>query len=172
MSMTSQANRAYVMREVNKVFGNDVNTKINNDKVAESDRNEEYAKEEIESKLDVKIPRFYYLPEGMEYIDFIVDEKAHTAFMQYMYEDQLVYLMILANDESSTGGSQNDFGKKVEELQSKYATSLNIELWEIMDEKDEQPAYALHWEYLNVYYELFGKIPDDEMGRIGEMIMY
>ncbi|HJC62951.1 MAG TPA: hypothetical protein H9753_04960, partial [Candidatus Blautia merdavium] len=38
VSMTSQANRAYVMREVNKVFGNDVNTEIDNDKVVQSDR--------------------------------------------------------------------------------------------------------------------------------------
>ena len=172
VSMTSQANRAYVMREVNKVFGNDENTKINNDKVAESDRSEEYAKEEIESKLDVKIPRFYYLPEGMEYKDFFIDEEAHSAFIQYMHEEQLIYLMILANDESATGGSQNDLGKKLVEVQSKYTTDLKVGVWEIMDGNDVEPIYTLQWNYLNVYYELFGEIPKVEMEKIAEMIMY
>lgn len=172
VSMTSQANRAYVMREVNKVFGNDVNTEIDNDKVVQSDRTEEYAKEEIEDKLSIKIPSFFYLPEGMKYKDFIIDEQAHTAFIQYIYDEQLIYFMILANDESATGGSQNDLGKNLCKVQSKYTADLETEVWEIKEEDDNQPAYALQWKYLNVYYELFGKISLSEMKKIAEMIMY
>lgn len=172
VSMTSQANRAYVMQEVNKVFGNDVNTKINNDKVAESDRSEEYAKEEIESKLDVKIPRFYYLPEGMEYVSYVIDEASHTAFIQYTYNEELVHLMIVTNDESATGGSQSDIGEKKYSVYSSFDTSLEIDLWEIMDSEDANPTYALEWNYRNVYYELLGKISEDEIIHIAEEIMY
>lgn len=172
VSMSSQANRAYIMQEVNKVFGNDVNTKINNDEVAESDRTEEYAREEIESKLGVKMPRFFYLPEGMKYRDFIIDEEAHTAFIEYIYEEQLVYFMIVANNEGASVYSQNDSGKKLYDVQSKYTSSLNAEVWEIMDQGDSKQTYALQWNFLNVYYELFGKISEQEIRQIGEKIMY
>lgn len=172
VSMSSQANRAYIMQEVNKVFGNDVNTKINNDEVAESDRTEEYAREEIERKLGVRMPRFYYLPEGMEYSDYTIDEQAHTAFMQYSYEGKLVYLMILSNDETATSSSQNDTGKRLYDIQSRYTTDLKTEVWEIIDSGDTKPTYALQWHYLNVYYELFGKIQQEEINLIAEQIMY
>lgn len=172
VSMTSQANRAYVMQEVNKVFGNDVNTEIDNDKVVQSDRTEAYAKEKIEKKLGVKMPTFYYLPEGMEYIGYTIDEASHTAFIQYMYNEELVHLMIVTNDESATGGSQSDIGEKIYNVYSSFDTSLEIELWEIMDNEDVDPTYALEWNYRNVYYELLGKISEDEINHIAEKIMY
>lgn len=172
VSMSSQANRAYIMQEVNKVLGNDVNTEIDNDEVIESDRTEEYAREEIERKLGVKMPRFFYLPEGMKYRDFIIDEEAHTAFIEYIYEEQLVYFMIVANNEGASVYSQNDSGKKLYDVQSKYTSSLNAEVWEIMDQGDSKQTYALQWNFLNVYYELFGKISEQEIRQIGEKIMY
>ena len=172
VSMTSQANRAYVMREVNKVFGNDVNTKINNDKVAESDRSEEYAKEEIENKLDIKMPSFYYIPKGMQYDSYTIDEEAQTAFIQYSYDGQLVYLVILANNEGASVGLENDLGKKLYDVQSTYTSNLSSELWEIMDAEDSQQTYSLRWNYLNVYYELFGKISEQEIIQMGEKIMF
>lgn len=172
VSMTSQANRAYVMREVNKVFGNDVNTKINNDKVAESDRSEEYAKEEIENKLNIKIPRLFYGPDNLEYNSCTIDEEAHTAIMLYTYNEQTIYFLIAANQERAAAGSQNDAGEMVCEIQSEFITSLKIELWEIMDESDAEPTYELRWKYMNVYYEILGKIPSEELQQIAEKIMY
>lgn len=172
VSMSSQANRAYIMQEVNKVLGNDVNTEIDNNIVEESDRTEEYVREEIESKLGVKMPRFYYLPEGMKYDSYTIDEEAHTAIMLYTYNERVVYFLVVANNESATGGSQNDLGKKLYDVPSKYTTSLNIELWEIMEDEDPKPTYALQWKYLNCYYEIFGKIPETEISLIAEKIMY
>lgn len=172
VSMTSQANRAYVMQEVNKVFGNDVNTKINNDKVSESDRSEEYGKEEIESKLDVKIPRFYYMPEGMEYVGDIIDEGSHTAFIQYIYDGELVHFMIVANDERAAAISQNDSGEKICNIQNNYNPQLSIELWKIMDEEDNNRTFALQWNYLNVHYELLGKFSEEDFIQMAQQIVY
>lgn len=172
VSMTSQANRAYVMREVNKVFGNDVNTEIDNDKVVQSDRTEAYAKEEIEKKLGIKMPNFYYIPEGMQFDSYTIDEEAQAAFIQYLYDEQLIYFVILANNEGASVGVQNDFGKKLYDVQSMYTSTLNSELWEIMEDGDGKCTYSLQWNYLNVYYELFGKIPEQEIVQMGEKIMY
>ena len=40
VSMSSEANRTYVMQEVNKLVGNDVSTKVNNSDVVQSNRTE------------------------------------------------------------------------------------------------------------------------------------
>lgn len=172
VSMTSQANRAYVMREVNKVFGNDVNTEIDNVDVVKSDRTEEYAKDEIENILDIKMPRFFYFPEEMNYDSYIIDEAAHTAIILYTYDEQIVYFLAVANGEGSAVVSQNDSGKKLCDIQNKYTSSLNIELWEIMDEGDGNQTYEIQWNYLNVHYELLGKISEQEITQIAKQIMY
>ena len=54
----------------------------------------------------------------------------------------------------------------------KYTSSLKSEMWEIVEEGDTEPTYALQWKYLNVYYELIGKISEADMELIGEQIMY
>ena len=172
VSMTSQANRAYVMQEVHKVFGNDVNTEIDNVDVAMSDRTEEYAKEEIESTLDIQMPRFFYLPEGLEYVGYTIDEDSHTAFMQYTYDEELVHFMIVANDEGAAVISQNDSGKKICDIQNDYNPILSAELWEIMDDEDNNETFTLQWNYLNVHYELLGKFSEQEFVRMAEQIMY
>lgn len=59
VSMSSEANRAYIMQEVNKLFGNDVNTKLNNVEVLESDRTEDYARQDIENTFGTEIPIFF-----------------------------------------------------------------------------------------------------------------
>ena len=108
----------------------------------------------------------------MQYDSYTLDEEAHTAIILYSYNEQVVYFLIAANNESATGGSQNDLGKRLREIQSKYTVNLKTELWEIKDGDDTQPAYALQWNYFNVYYELLGKIYEDEMEKIADMIMY
>ena len=45
-------------------------------------------------------------------------------------------------------------------------------LWEILEQGDEQATYVLQWEYKNSYYELSGKIDQDEMVNIAENILY
>lgn len=172
VSMTSQANRAYVMREVNKVFGNDVNTELDNDKVVQSDRTEEYAKETIENTFKIKTPRFFYLPQGVEYHDFFIDDTAQTAFIQYAYNGQMMYLQIFANEENASGIVQSDNGKLLGEIVNDFSNDIKIQIWEVNVDEDEKITYIAKWKYLNTYYELSGKIDREELEKIVKKIMY
>ena len=172
ISMSSEANRAYIMREMNELFGNDVNTRVNNNEVLESDRTEQYACEKIENTLDMKMPRFFYMPDKMKYQDYIIDEGAETGILQYVYDEQIVFLMALPNEKRSSFLSQNDSGILIETFQNDFIPDLKITLWEIEDKEDEMPMYSLKWEYRNCYYEFLGKIEKDEMENIAENILY
>ena len=172
VSMSSEANRAYIMQEVNKLFGNDVNTKLNNVEVLESDRTEEYARQDIENTLGVKVPLFYYMPAEMAYQNYEIDKQAQLAFMQYQYEEQIIYFMIFANDKDMSRLSRDDLGEYIGEINSELPPNTKSSLWEIFEEGDEKPTYSLKWIYKNTYFEFFGKLTREEMQEIGRQIYY
>ena len=172
ISMSSEANRAYIMREMNELFGNDVNTQVDNNDVIKSDRTERYACEEIENILDIKMPRFFYRPDEMKYQDYIIDEEAEAGILQYTYNEQIVFLMIFPNEKRSSFLNQNDTGVLIETFQNDFIPELKITLWEIEEKEDKIPMYSLKWEYKNCYYELFGKIEKKEIENIAKNIMY
>ena len=172
ISMSSEANRAYIMREMNELFGNDVNTQVDNNDVIKSDRTEQYACEKIENILDIKMPDFFYLPDEMTYEKYIIDEESQTAIIQYLYEEKNVYFMTMTNLKNATSLSQNDKGQEVKKIFNELVPNFEVTLWEIYEEGDEIPIYTLSWDYKNTYYELFGKLSRDEMELIAENIVY
>lgn len=172
ISMTSEANRAYIMREMNELFGNDVNTRVNNNEVLESDRTERYACEEIENTLDIKMPRFFYLPDKLEYQAYSLDEESGAGILQYSYGEQIIFLTAFLNENKASVLNRNDNGVLIETFQNDFIPELKITLWKIEEKEDKTPIYALRWEYKNSYYEFFGEIQEKEMENIAKNIMY
>lgn len=172
VSMSSEANRAYIMQEVNRLFGNDVNTELDNVEVKESGRTEEYAFEDIENTFNITMPEFYYLPDGMEYLDYTLDESAQTAIVRYSYDKQMIYLAVFINNKEITRLTQEDSGSYLCDINSHWVEELHTALWEVYEEGDEQPTYSLKWNYKNVYYEFLGKLSKEEMENIAKEIMY
>lgn len=171
VSMTSEANRAYVMEKLN-VDGEDVKTKINNDDMMSTATTEELARQDIIEVLNVEIPRFFYWPADIEYQDYSIDEAAQTALIIYKKDDELIHFMIMSNEKNTSLLATSDLGKPLKELNSELMEGINATLWEVMDEDDEEPAYILQWEYKNVYYELSGKLIETDMEEIAKNIMY
>ena len=172
VSMTSEANRAYVMETVNNMTGNGTETEVDNDNMLTAATTEEGARLEIAEALNVKIPRFFYWPDDIEYQDYSIDEAAQTAFILYKKENQLIHLMIMSNEKSKSLLATSDLGKEIKKLESEWVEGINTTLWEVFDEGDEKPTYILQWEYKNVYYELSGKLLETEMEDIAVNIMY
>lgn len=172
VSMSSEANRAYIMQEVNKLFGNDVNTELDNVKVLESDRTEDYARQDIENTFDKEIPILFYIPEKMEYLDYTLDKEAQNAVMLYSYGEQVIYFTMFFNEKEYSRLSQDDTGEILCNVKSELTSDLNITLWEVLEQGDQQPMYSLKWSYKNVYCELFGKLEKEEILKIAEQIMY
>ena len=172
VSMSSEANRTYVMQEVNKLIGNDVSTKVNNSEVMQSNRTEAEAIKSIEDAFNIKMPQLFYMPDGMEYMDCSIDTEAQMAIMQYSYNEQLVFWTVFANDKEASRFTKGDNGDRKEAITSDITPNLISELWEIKEQGDEEETYSLQWKYKNVYYEILGKIQKTEMEEIGKKIMY
>lgn len=172
VSMSSEANRAYIMEKVDRMLGNNVETKVNNDKMLRNSTTEEEARMDIEAALGIELPQFYYLPKEIKYQDYVVDGEAQMAVIQYQYNEQIIHFLILSNERDASAVATSDFGKKIDTISSKLTDEINSTLWEVLDEDDKQPTYILQWDYKNVYYELSGKIKNGEVMSIAENILY
>ena len=171
-TMTSEANRAYIMQKIDQIMGGNVGTKLNNDKMLARDTTEDEARAEIENVLKVKLPQFFYLPDGMEYENYVVDEEAQVAFLQYMYNENVIFLLIYSNDKDSSAVATSDMGEKIKEVTSQFGQQISSSLWEIMDENDVKPTYMLQWEYKNTFYEMYGKIEQQQIEKIAENVLF
>lgn len=172
VSMSSEANRAYIMQEVNRLFGNDVNTELDNVEVKESGRTVEYAFEDIENTFGITMPEFFYLPKEMEYQDYMLDEEAQTAIIRYSYKDQIIYITVFVNNKEISRLAQEDTGMHLFDISSQLLPELKSSLWEIYEDGDKQTTYSLKWNYKNAYYEILGKISKQEIENIAREIVY
>lgn len=165
-SMSSEANRKYLVNSVRILSGNDSQFITDN-----SSDNEHVATEEsdaiadIEEKLDVKMPEFYYRPYWMEYINYEIREKTSFSKIEYEYKDNILLFYIdkqnkdVASDISSLNGTE-----KIIDTIERDETDIIIK--ELRDAEDESFTYAANWTYEGVSYTLSGKIELDELKKI------
>lgn len=171
-TMRSEANRAYIMQKIDKMLGNQTRTEVDNNKTLVNDDAEEKARAEIEKTLNVKLPQFYYLPDGMEYLDYALDVEAKMAFLQYIYNEKIMYLLVYSSEKDASAISISDKGESIGNVSSKLIEGMQGTLWEVFEEEDKEPMYILQWDFKNTYYEFFGKLTKQEIENIGENIIY
>lgn len=172
LTMTSEANRAYIMQKIDKMMGNHTRTEVDNNKTLVNDNSEEIARAEIEEALNVKLPQFYYWPDRMAYETYAIDKDAQIAVIQYVYDQEISYLMVFSNVKEATSLATSDSGKKLDTIKSELMNTISADLWEVFEKGDEKPTYILQWEIKNSYYEFFGKISEDEIRNIAKKALF
>ena len=172
ISMSSQANRTFVMQKINEAFGDGKDTVIeNSDNRISSEDKEELDRKNIEDTLEVNLPVFFYSPDELSYLDSNIDQDAQTAILQYMYKSEAIYMMVFANYKDASGIYRNDEGSRLDDVHSELA-DIDIELWKVFEDGDEKPTYIAQWDYKNPFYEIVGKINEEEMKNILQKIVY
>lgn len=171
VSMSTQGGRSYVMDKANEVLGDEKNTEIENseDRLI-TDRTEE-ARNEIEEKLQVEVPTFFYLPDKMDFDSYEIDETAQSVYIRYQNDKDYIYFVIQANYTNTSGLYRNDEGDCLGKIKSDLSNGIEAELWKIEDE-EETPMYLVQWDYKNSYYRISGRITRDEIENIIKDIVY
>ena len=172
LTMTSEANRAYIMQKIDKMMGNHTWTELDNNETLVNDNSEEIARAEIEEALQVELPQFFYMPDGMVYEDYILDVEGQAAIIQYTYEENANYLVVFANVKNTSRIATSDSGEEIGKVKSQFMDNVEADLWEVLEEGDEKATYILQWEYKNSYYEFVGKVSDKEIKTIGEKTLF
>lgn len=165
-SMSSEANWKYLVNSVRILSGNDSQFITDN-----SSDNEHAATEEsdaiadIEEKLDVKMPEFYYRPYGMEFYAYEVNSDNFYAKIEYEYENNILFFYIDKQDISAESNISSLKGENrvIEKIDR---DDLNIIIKKVEDGTEKLPTYIASWEYENTVYYLVGKIEIDELKKI------
>ena len=170
-SMTSEANRNYLIDNINMLIGNDVQVNVTNNSeqdVAETEETE--AIMIIQDKLSVGVPTFLYRPAKLEYYNYYVDDLAMNANLNYLYGDKVINLHLqVSNDE--TAGSLATHGDADEVISVFSEENLKVRLYKIQAKNDREPSYLAQWKIDNVYYQLSGKMDYQELRQMIEQMV-
>lgn len=172
LSMTSEANRLRLIQTANEVLGTgDLLNADNGEDRAMSAGSEDEARQEIMDTLNVEVPDFYYLPEGMKYMTYELISDVGYAKIHYSYKKGYLYLEISNSLSDMSQGSieenqgNDDMKEEIETLSGKISFTISA-----MEGKTEQ--YTASWQYKNASYLLWGEITKEEMKKILENISF
>lgn len=165
-SMSSEANWKYLVNSVRILSGNDSQfISYNDDSNENASTKESDAIADIEEKLDVKMPEFYYRPYGMEFYAYEVNSDNFYAKIEYEYENNILFFYIDKQDISAESNISSLKGENrvIEKIDR---DDLNIIIKKVEDGTEKLPTYIASWEYENTVYYLVGKIEIDELKKI------
>lgn len=171
-SMTSEANRAYFVKNVRYLMGDDTRIILDNDDTNESADMEEYqAVQDIEEKLGIDMPEFYYRPQGLEFRGYEVDQEVSIARIEYQYQDKIILLLI---DQQSEDRASNINSVHGEEVQTMVTSSdgIKVNIEKIQDSKDKEAGFMAQWQRDDVFYYLSGKMDITDLKKMLEQMKF
>ena len=171
-SMTSQANRNYLVNNIRVWSGNDTKTVVDNSEQNEKVDTAEYeAVEEIEKQLGVEMPEFYYRPNGFEFVSYEVDTLTDIARIEYSYKDNIVLYII---DCQKNNMASKTFSMHGETIGTVIADEeeIRVEIEKIENPGDFMPSYTAQWRREETVFTLSGKIEEEELKKIFKDMVY
>ena len=171
--MTSEANRSYFIRGIKYLSGNDTKVIIDNDQNNEVANTDEYeAIEDIENKIGVEVPEFYYRPQGMKFYNYEVSVETSNAKIEYQYNNNNTILMFYIDKKNDDTASNMNFVKGEEyTLDTIEVNGAEITIKEIRD-VEEVSTYTAVWTKDEVSYSLVGKIELEDLKKIVEYMKF
>lgn len=170
--MSSEANRKYLVNSVRILSGNDSQfISYNDDSNENASTKESDAIADIEEKLDVKMPEFYYRPYGMEFSMYEISEPTSFAYIKYKLNDTNVLFYVDKQQKNKASDISSISGKeKIVDTISKDWGSIVVK--EIEDKSDKQSTYTANWIYEENSYTIAGKIKFNEIKKLVEYMKF
>lgn len=166
-SMTSEANRKYLVNSVRVWSGDDTKTVDYNDPSNEdAEPDEDKAIADIEEKLGVEMPEFYYRPYGLKFSNYMIDTLTSVARMEYIYNDNVI-LLVADKENAKTASKINSLDGSEEEITVLDMNGTKINIKKIYDD-DKQYNYSAEWHRDGTVYLMSGRIELEELKKIVE----
>lgn len=165
-SMTSEANRKYLVNSVRVWSVDDTKTVVDNDDSNEkANVDEDEAIADIKEKLGVEMPIFYWRPQGLNFKSYELKASLDVARIEYEYEENIIVLYIDKQSSDIASNISSMHGDKQEIIDSE-GTDSGIVLEKIENKDDKNSNYVARWYKNNVEYVFSGKIDIEELKKI------
>lgn len=171
-SMTSEANREYFVKRVRIIAGDDTRVAMSNDEENDYSNTDEYAAiDDIEKKLGVDVPEFFYRPDTFEYSNYEVNPYGGFARIEYTYKDTIIEFGIDKVSENSKSNIDSIHGEELESVNIQRE-DIDARISKIQDDLDEIPNYMAQWKKDGILYYLVGKMELEELTKLINLIYY
>lgn len=171
VSMTSTANRQYVVSVWNSIVGNSqlrIKINVEDDENGEAgDTSIENAMNAIREELGIQQIRLLYRPDTMNFSGYRIEKEDRRAILFYEYQDTAFTVTMWAKDSKSKYIQQFD-GIVVAEVLLQVSDE-KVKIWKI---EDIEENYAAQIEGKDAYYIIRGHINQEEFIEIIENIVF
>lgn len=172
-SMTSEANRNYWVRGFKYLTGNDTKIIIGNDNENEDVNIDEYeAIQDIEDKLQINVPEFYYRPYGMLFLDYEISEVTFAAKMEYSYDNSVLTFMFDKQDENTASNMKSTHGDEDDEIIVNNKEGIEVTIKENVAESEEKANLEAQWTKNGTAYNFSGRIELEELKKMLEQMKF
>lgn len=168
MGIVGSTKKLYIPVIMQKERGDEVNTKVENSESTAIDIDEDEVCQEIQDKLGVLPVKFKYRPEGMELTNYLLDESAGEAILEYTINDKILHITIYKKNDDSSINSQND-GENLDEVLVE-SCGLTVPVQRVEGSLAES-YYVTSFEYLNTYYSISSSVEEEQFQKILENIL-
>ncbi len=125
MGMGVVGDRAWIADSSDLERESEVTTKVNNEEKDSILLEEEAIYQEIEDTLGIAPMRLGWLPEGMVLDSYTIMENSGWAYLNYLYEDNLISVeMTKRSKESSSNIQWDGIARKLENVQNQYGYEI------------------------------------------------
>lgn len=176
LSMTSEANRRLVLRAWEGLMYN-FNFRVSTnylpeDEVRSKTREEQAALQDIEERLGASAIDLEYLPEGMEYDNYMIAENGREANIYYLYQKGIfgVNITNMQNMDSNSSAYVALMQKAVVVNTAKNEQDIEITIYET-DRDLEKPMYAAEFVHNDFRYFMSGLNSQEEMEKIAKFML-
>ena len=171
-SMTSQVNRSYFLDSVRYWVGDDTRISIENDEGNEKEqKDEQKAIDAIEEELDLDVPLILDRPENFKFRSYNVNVESGYALIEYCYGQEIVNIYINDYSDERKSGAYILDGKEIATVKMKNE-NINITIKKIQDKNDKKENYAAYWEKDSVFYQISGKMQQNEFMNLVNNIKF
>lgn len=171
-SMTSQANRSYFLDSVRYWVGDDTRISIENDEGNEKEqKDEQKAIDAIEEELDLDVPLILDRPENFKFRSYNVNVESGYALIEYCYGQEIVNIYINDYSDERKSGAYILDRKEIATVKMKNE-NINITIKKIQDKNDKKENYAAYWEKDSVFYQISGKMQQNEFMNLVNNIKF
>lgn len=154
LGMGAMGDRAWISQNEDMNRASEFTTKINNEEKESVLLEEEAVYQEIAEELGIAPIRLGYVPEGMVLDSYTVMESTGWAYVNYLYEGELVSVqMTKAGKEVSSNIQWDGEYRPLEEVSNDYGYEDCIEAYEI---DEDSVKYIAGITYGNGYYRISG----------------
>ncbi len=172
-SMSSEANRKYVMGVVHSITKRGVNLQIDSSsdfgKFENEDEGTAYV--EIEKNLGVKVPYLKYKPEEIRYLSYSVNKDKGVGVVFYQYQESILMLNMCKQDKPFPYNVSID-GNKIETVKT-LVNEKEIDIWEMnQNQQSDQKAYGAQIEDVNTNCLITAKMELKEFTKIVRNLVY